>query len=75
MAIDPKAATVSIRHQPIAALGWPRMTMFFRLKDSGVAEKVKEGDSVAFSLEKSASGYVISSLEQSPAPSEARKTK
>lgn len=73
--IDKANGKVNLTHDPIAALGWPRMTMFFRLKDSGVAEKVKEGDSVAFSLEKSASGYVISSLEQSPAPSEARKTK
>ena len=27
--IDPKAATLTLKHQPIAALGWPAMTMSF----------------------------------------------
>ena len=73
--IDKANGKVKLTHDPIAALGWPRMTMFFRLKDGALAEKVKEGDAVAFSLEKSASGYVISGLEKSPAQRETKKMK
>lgn len=73
--IDKANGKVKLTHDPIAALGWPRMTMFFRLKDSALAEKVKEGDVVDFSLEKSASGYVISGLEKSPVQRETKKMK
>jgi Cu/Ag efflux protein CusF len=73
--IDKANGKVKLTHEPIAALGWPRMTMFFRLQASSLAEKVKEGDAVNFSLEKSASGYVISSLEKSSAPPETKKMK
>ena len=52
-------ATVKINHDPIPALDWPRMTMPFRLKESALADQVKEGDKVEFFLEKSGSDYVI----------------
>ena len=73
--VDKANARVKLTHDPIAALAWPRMTMFFRLKDSALAEKVKEGDAVDFFLEKSASGYVISGLEKSPSQRETTKMK
>jgi Cu(I)/Ag(I) efflux system protein CusF len=52
-------ATVKINHEPIPALDWPRMTMPFRLKESALADQVKEGDSVEFFLEKSGPDNVI----------------
>jgi Cu(I)/Ag(I) efflux system protein CusF len=52
-------ATVKINHEPIPALDWPRMTMPFRLKESALADQVKEGDPVEFFLEKSGPDYVI----------------
>lgn len=52
-------ATVKINHEPIPALDWPKMTMPFRLKESALADQVKEGDSVEFFLEKSGPDYVI----------------
>ena len=63
--IDKANAKVKITHDPIAALGWPRMTMFFRLKDPALADHIKEGDKVDFYLEKSSSGYVISGFRKS----------
>jgi Cu(I)/Ag(I) efflux system protein CusF len=45
-AIDAKANTLTIRHGPIPAVGWPAMTMTFKasppalLKDLRVAEKI-----------------------------------
>ena len=58
--IDKANGKVKMTHEPIDALGWPRMTMFFRLKDSALADQIKAGEKVGFSLEKAASGYVIS---------------
>lgn len=57
--VDQAKATVKIDHDPIPALGWPSMTMPFRLKESALATQVKEGDAVEFFLEKSGSDYVI----------------
>ena len=57
--MDRANGTVKINHDPIPALDWPRMTMSFRLKESALADQVKEGDKVEFFLEKSGSDYVI----------------
>lgn len=57
--IDRINALVRINHAPIPALDWPRMTMSFRLRESALAEQIKEGDVVEFFLEKSGSDYVI----------------
>ena len=62
--IDKANAKVKLTHEPIAAMGWPKMTMFFRLKERSLADQVKEGDRVGFSLEKSGSGYVISGFQK-----------
>ena len=60
--IDKANGKVKMTHEPIDALGWPGMTMVFRLKSGALADQVKEGDKITFSLEKSASGYVIASF-------------
>ena len=57
--VDRASGTVKINHEPIPALDWPEMTMSFHLKESGLADQVKEGDKVEFFLEKSGSNYVI----------------
>ena len=62
--IDKANGKVKLTHDPITALGWPKMTMFFRLKDAALADQIKEGDAVQFSLEKSTSGYVISGFKK-----------
>ena len=73
--IDKANGKVKLTHDPIAALGWPKMTMFFRLKDSSLADQVKEGDKVEFSLEKSASGYVISGFQKGAASHDMKQMK
>ena len=62
--IDKANGKVKLIHDPIAVLGWPKMTMFFRLKDAALADQVKEGDAVQFSLEKATSVYVISGFKK-----------
>ena len=71
--IDKANGKVKLTHDPIAALGWPKMTMFFRLKDSALADQVKVGDKVEFFLEKSASGYVISDFQKGAARHDTKK--
>ena len=73
--IDKVNGKVKLTHDPIAALAWPKMTMFFRLKDSALADQVKEGDKVEFSLEKSASGYVISGWHKGTAGHDMKQMK
>ncbi len=62
--IDKGGGKIRLTHDPIAALAWPKMTLTFRLKDGRLAEHIKQGDSVDFSLEKSSSGFVISALRK-----------
>lgn len=57
--IDEASGRVRITHEPIDALGWPGITLFFRLKDGVRADQISEGEKVGFTLEKSPSGYVI----------------
>ena len=73
--IDKANGKVKLTHDPIDALGWPKMTMFFRLKDSALADQVKEGDKVDFFLEKSASGYVISGFRKSASDHDTKQMK
>ena len=73
--IDKANGKVKLTHDPIAALAWPKMTMFFRLKDNALADQVSEGDKVQFTLEKSGSGYVISGFEKGMAGDDMKKAK
>jgi Cu/Ag efflux protein CusF len=48
-AVNAKAGKVQIAHEPIAALGWPPMTMWFVLRDPLPVE-IKAGAAVRFEL-------------------------
>jgi Cu(I)/Ag(I) efflux system protein CusF len=48
-AINVKDGKVQIAHEPIAALGWPSMTMWFVLRDP-LPQGLKAGDAVRFEL-------------------------
>jgi len=62
--IRPEQGKVKISHEPIVALGWPSMTMTFRVKDKSVLEGIAVGDKVQFVLEKDAQGLVITRMEK-----------
>ena len=62
--VDAAAGKVKIAHDPIQALDWPKMTMFFRVKDAAVLEGVVQGDAVRFELEKGPTGMVITRIEK-----------
>ena len=62
--IRPEQGKVKISHEAIPALGWPSMTMFFRVKDKAVLEGIAAGDKVRFELEKGATGLEITRMEK-----------
>lgn len=49
-AVDSKAKTVTIKHGPIPAVGWPAMTMTFTATPSAPLSGLKIGDKVKFSV-------------------------
>ena len=55
---------VKINHEAIPALGWPPMSMYFRVKDKAVLEGIAAGDKVNFELEKGAAGLEITRMEK-----------
>ena len=46
--IDAKRNTLTIKHEPIAALGWPAMTMGFHAKSPTMLKGLKVGQKIGF---------------------------
>lgn len=63
LAVDKANGKVKVAHDPIPQIGWPKMTMYFRVKDPALLDRVTEGPA-RFVLEKSGSGYVISEFRK-----------
>jgi len=65
ISVDAGKHTIKIKHDPIAALGWPVMTMLFTA-DSGVdLSGYQTGDAVSFTLKpKGKDDYVISNMKK-----------
>jgi Cu(I)/Ag(I) efflux system periplasmic protein CusF len=61
--IDKDAKKLTIRHQPIASLDMPAMTMVFRVQDPAVLDQVKVGDKVRFAAEKKDGAIVVTKVE------------
>ena len=62
--LDAKGGSVTLQHGPIAALGWPAMTMAFKAAPD-LVQSVKPGDKVAFDLTlKDGSGEITAITRQ-----------
>lgn len=62
-AVDPAKRVVNLSHGPIAALGWPAMTMDFAVAPSVDLKALRPGAEVAFTVGKDAAGmYRIETL-------------
>src|SRR4051794_22019458 len=46
--IDVKEATLTLKHEPIPALGWPSMTMPFRANPPSLLDDLKVGQKIGF---------------------------
>ncbi len=72
--VDVKTGKVTLDHEPIKELGWPSMTMGFKVKEMDQLKKLKAGDEVEFDLKAEASDkpdmpaqYMIERVEKSEA--------
>lgn len=61
--VDRGAKKITLRHGAIPNLDMPPMTMVFQVKDQAMLDKVKAGDKVRFSAEKSGSTYTVNRIE------------
>jgi len=62
--IDSSAGTVTIAHEPIAALSWPAMTMAFKVAQPDLLKDVAVGSKVEFMLHGKDMSAVITSLKK-----------
>ncbi len=61
--IDMQQGTVNITHGPVKTLGWPGMTMNFKVEDKALLKDIKPGQKVKFEIVKEAPGkFYISHL-------------
>jgi Cu(I)/Ag(I) efflux system periplasmic protein CusF len=61
--VDMAAKKVTIKHGEIKNMDMPPMTMVFQVKDAAVLEKVKVGDKVLFTVEKSGGAMVVTDMQ------------
>ena len=57
--VDKNAGTITLKHGEIRNIGMPPMTMVFRAKNASMLDRVKAGDKVRFTAEKTAAGVII----------------
>lgn len=62
--VDASAGTVTIAHQPIASIGWPAMTMPFKVAKPQMLEQVSVGEKVEFTLDGKDMSASITSLRE-----------
>jgi Cu/Ag efflux protein CusF len=55
---------LNIRHDPIEALGWPAMTMDFRLANDVDISNLAAGDNIMFDLMETNEHYQITSIHR-----------
>lgn len=61
--IDVQSGTVTISHEALPALGWPKMTMRFRVDTPSLLSEVTVGDTVRFDFRNSNGTSVILDME------------
>ena len=61
--VDIENKKITIKHGAIKNLDMPGMTMVFQVKDAALLNKVKEGDKVRFSAEKSGGAIAVTDIQ------------
>jgi Cu/Ag efflux protein CusF len=64
--IDRARGTVLLKHGEIKSIQMGAMTMSFKLKDPAMAESLKEGDKVKFTVEQKGDDLIITSIRKAP---------
>lgn len=61
--VDKDAGKLTLKHEPIANLDMPAMTMVFRVKDAAMLDQVKAGDKVRFAADKVDGQFTVVRIE------------
>lgn len=61
-AVDASAGTISLDHEPIAAINWPAMSMQFTIEDPADLQGIAVGDRVSFELKSAAETSVVTEI-------------
>lgn len=64
--VDKDAGKITLKHGPLKNLDMPAMTMVFRVKDSSMLDRVKEGDKVRFSADREGGALTIMEISAMP---------
>jgi Cu/Ag efflux protein CusF len=64
--IDKSRGTVLLKHGEIKSINMGAMTMSFKLKDPSMADQLKEGDKVKFTVEPKGEDLIITSIRKAP---------
>lgn len=63
-AVDAANNSLTIAHEPIAALGWPAMTMAFKVDRPELLEGVNAGERIEFTLRGRDMSAVVTSISE-----------
>jgi Cu/Ag efflux protein CusF len=64
--IDKARGTVLLKHGEIKSIQMGAMTMAFKLKDPKMADPLKEGDKVKFTVEQQGQELIVTSIRKAP---------
>ena len=63
-AVDASAGTISLDHEPIAAISWPAMSMQFTAENPAILQGTAVGDRVAFEIKSATETSVITAVQK-----------
>ena len=61
-AVDTAKNTITLQHEAIAAIGWPAMTMPFKVASPELLKHVKVGDKVQFTFRQASTGSTVTAI-------------
>ena len=61
-AVDTAKGTITLQHEPIAAIGWPAMTMPFKVAAPELLRGVKVGSKVQFDLRHAGTANTVTAI-------------
>ena len=62
-ALDRSAGKVTLKHEAIASLNWPAMTMAFTVQDKALLDKLAKDTKVDFEFVQQGKQYVITAIK------------
>jgi len=62
-AIDTAKGTITLQHEAIAAIGWPAMTMPFKVASPELLKHVKVGEKVQFAFRQAGAASTLTSIK------------